>query len=90
MLISSFNIDCRELLLPPVLVIMEDVALAFLTVAFLKERNLIAEAELNEFADVKMSLGAGLEIEIVPDTISKAETDIMAGLLSAGTVRSRI
>ena len=90
MLISSFIIDSGILLLPPVPTVMEDIALAFLAVAFLQERYLIAEAELDELADVEVCLRAGLKIKIVPDTVSETEADVMTCFLAAGTIRSRI
>ena len=50
------------LLLPPVLAVVEDDALALLAVLLLEERNLISEAELDIFSDMEMALHRHLRI----------------------------
>jgi hypothetical protein len=78
------------LLLPPVLAVVEDIALAFRTVFLLQERNLIPEAELDELTDVKVGLGTCLKVEVIPHAILQTETDIVARLLSTCTIWSSI
>ena len=67
-----------------------DIALTWLSVSLLKERNLISETELNELTDVEVGLGTCMKIKIIPYTLLETETDIMTGLFTAGTVRRRI
>ena len=50
------------LLLPPVLTVVEYDALAFLAIAFLEERDLISETELDELRDMQMALHRHLRI----------------------------
>ena len=60
--------SCQSILLlvPPVLVVVEDLTFAFRTTAFLVERNLVAEAELDELCNMEMALHGSLEIQIIP------------------------
>ena len=66
---------------------MVDFALAFRTAAILVERNLITETELYEFCNMQVGLATCLEIDIVKETISQTETDIVRNLLAASSVR---
>ena len=73
--------------LPPVPAMVEHLARSFRAAVLLVERNLVADTELNEFRNMKVGLAAGLEIEIVEETVSQTETDIVAGFFAACSVR---
>ena len=64
---------------------MEDGAFAFFTILLLEKRDLVADSELYVFSDMTMGLGKRLNIEIIPDTIFYTKTDIVTGLLTAGS-----
>jgi hypothetical protein len=59
---------------------------AIYPLALAKERDLIADTELDVLTDVKVSLGEGLEIEVVPDTILQTETDVVPSFLASRSV----
>ena len=65
------------LLFPPVPAVMPDDALAFRTVAFLEERYLISDAELDELCDIQVSLRTRLQIEIIPNTILQTKSYVV-------------
>ena len=63
---------------------MEDQAAV--TLVLVKERNLIADAELYVLGNMTVGLGEGLKIKIIPDTVLYAETDVVTCLLAAGSL----
>jgi hypothetical protein len=66
---------------------VEHLALSFRAAVLLVERNLVADTELDEFRNMKVGLAAGLEIEIVEETVSQTGTDIVAGFFATCSVR---
>lgn len=84
----GYSLPFRKLFLsislfPPILAVMEDDALSTLTLALLEEGNLVSYAKLYVFADVEVSLGRSLQIEIVPNAVFHTETDVVESLIRA-------
>jgi hypothetical protein len=65
---------------------MEDNAIAACPVFLLEERDLIADAKLQIFSYMHMSLGCSLKINIIPYTALHAKTDIMKSLIIMSSV----
>ena len=84
--------SCQSILLlfPPVLVVVEDVVLALRTAAFLVERILVADSELDELSDMEMALHGSLEIHVIPDAAFRSKSEIMRSLFTACSMRSLI
>ena len=80
------HISQWPLLLPPVLAVVEDDALAVLAVFLLKERDLVSETELDELCNLQVALHCSLEIEIIPDTGLHTETNIMESLIGTRAI----
>ena len=59
---------------------VEDDAVS-LTVALLEERYLITQAKLYVLTDVKVSLGTGLQVEVVPNTTLHTKADVVESLI---------
>ena len=55
-------------------------------IAFAKEWDLVANAELYVLTDVKVSLGKSLKIQIVPDAILQTKANIIPPLLCSRTI----
>ena len=68
-------------LFPPALLIMEDGTLATLAIALLEERYLVSQAKLYVLTDVKVSLGTGLQVEVVPNTTLHTKADVVESLI---------
>ena len=71
---------------PPVPAVVEDGAFAFFAVLLLQERDLVADAELDVFCDMQVSLGACLEIDVVPHTALHSEADVMERFIAACSI----
>lgn len=63
---------------------MEDDAIT-LAQTLLEERNLVTYTKLYIFTYVKVSLGTGLQVEVVPNTILHTETDVVESLIGTCT-----
>ena len=70
--------------------VVEDVALALRTAAFLVERNLVADSELDELSDMEVALHGSLEIHVIPDAAFRSKSEIMRSLFTACSMRSLI
>ena len=71
---------------PPAFAVVEDPALARLTLRLLKERYLVTDSELHIFCDMEMGLRTCLKIHIVPYAAFQTEADIMEGLIGTCSV----
>ena len=76
----NYRLTASGGLLPPVLGVMEDATIA-LALVLLEEGELIAYAKLYVLADVEVSLGRGLQVQIVPHAILHTEADVVEGLI---------
>ena len=65
---------------------MEDGAFAFFAVLLLQERDLVADAELYVFCDMQVSLGACLEVDVIPHTAPHSEADIVERFIAACSI----
>lgn len=66
--------------------VVEDGALACFAILFLEERNLVANAELDVFCDMQVSLGACLEVDVIPDTALQSESDVVERFIAACSI----
>ena len=70
---------------PPVSAVVED-GFAAGALAFAQERDLIADAEFDVFANVLVGLCEGLQIHVVPDAVLDSEADVVPVFLTSRSV----